>query len=247
MSTPASTISPSKRINVQLGRRLELLQTWISESARTVLDVGCAFGVVTAGFVTDGRKVYGIDVNHEYIIDAHSHYRDIVFLVGATESIPFRNNYFDCVVMSEVLEHVVDVSRSLAEVYRVLAPGGTFLLTVPHRGPLSFLDPDNILFRLPRIHRFLYRLKWGTTDGILLKTQEHRHYSLESIQRLLGTAFVVEEVYPSGFVVYRLATLLKLFFRRGRSVSVLDSLISWDYARQYGSVSCNLALRVRKL
>jgi ubiquinone/menaquinone biosynthesis C-methylase UbiE len=241
-----STIAPSDRINVHLGRRLELLQAWTPVDARSVLDVGCAFGAITAGLAINGRELYGIDVNHEYVIDAHSHYQDIAFLVGAGEALPFPDNHFDCVVMSEVLEHVADEPRSLAEVCRVLAPGGTFLLTVPHRGPLSFLDPDNILYHLPGMHQFLYRLKWGATDGMLPKTQEHRHYSVEAIQRLLGTAFVVDEVYSSGFLIYCLASLLKLFFKRGPLVPVLDSLISWDYGRRYGSISCNLALRARK-
>jgi ubiquinone/menaquinone biosynthesis C-methylase UbiE len=230
-----------------IGSRVDLLQSWIPRDAKTILDLGCAFGYISTRLATSARRVYGIDVNYKYIAEAHSSYRNAAFFVGAAEAIPFADSFFDCIAMTEVLEHVADEPRSLAEVCRVLVPGGTLLLTVPHRGPLSFLDPENILIRLPGIHRFLYRLKWGSTGGMLPKTREHRHYSLESIQGLLGTAFVVEEVYTSGFLVYSLATLLKLFFKKGRLVSMLDSLMSWDYAHQFGSISCNLALRARRL
>lgn len=240
-------ISYSDRINPFMGSRVDLLQSWIPRDAKTILDLGCAFGYISTRLATSARRVYGIDVNYKYIAEAHSSYRNAVFFVGAAEAIPFADSFFDCIAMTEVLEHVADEPRSLAEVCRVLVPGGMLLLAVPHRGPLSFLDPENILIRLPRVRRFMYHLKWGTIDGMLPKTQEHRHYSLESIRGLLGTAFVVEEVYTSGFLVYSLAYLLKLFFKKGRLVSMLNSLISWDYARHYGSISCNLALRARKL
>ena len=246
MRKGSEQLSYSDRIRPVLGSRVDLLQSWILRDANTVLDLGCAFGCISTQLAVGARQVYGIDVNYNYSAAAHSSYRNAAFFAGAAEAIPFADSSFDCIVMTEVLEHVADEPTSLAEVHRVLVSGGTLLLTVPHRGPLSFLDPENILVRLPRIHEFLYGLKWGATGGMLPKTQEHRHYSLQPLQDLLGASFVVDEVYRSGFVVYSLATLLKLFFKTGRPVSALNSLISWDYARQYGSISCNLALRARK-
>jgi ubiquinone/menaquinone biosynthesis C-methylase UbiE len=47
----------------------------------------------------------------------------------------FADDSFDCVIASDVFEHVPDLDRLLAEVYRVLKPGGVLFFTTPFLGP----------------------------------------------------------------------------------------------------------------
>jgi SAM-dependent methyltransferase len=54
---------------------------------------------------------------------------------GNALALPFADSSFDAVVASEVLEHIVDDSSALAEIARVLAPGGTLAVTVPRWWP----------------------------------------------------------------------------------------------------------------
>jgi len=63
--------------------------------------------------------------------------------VGADiQALPFRAGAFDAVKATEVLEHVPDVARALAECRRVLRPGGTLVITVPFLERLHG-DPDD--------------------------------------------------------------------------------------------------------
>jgi ubiquinone/menaquinone biosynthesis C-methylase UbiE len=52
-----------------------------------------------------------------------------------THRLPFADESFDCVIAAEILEHVEDDEQVLAEIYRVLKPGGELALSVPRFGP----------------------------------------------------------------------------------------------------------------
>ncbi len=54
---------------------------------------------------------------------------------GDALALPFADGEFDCVVAAEVLEHIPDDAGAIAELVRVLRPGGTIAVTVPRYGP----------------------------------------------------------------------------------------------------------------
>jgi ubiquinone/menaquinone biosynthesis C-methylase UbiE len=54
---------------------------------------------------------------------------------GSVYQLPFKDASFDCVIISEVLEHLHEDSRALAEISRVLKPGGVLAASVPREGP----------------------------------------------------------------------------------------------------------------
>ena len=237
--TFAADISP------HMGARVELLRDWMPPGTRRILDLGCAFGYISSRLVTSNCHVHGVDAYMPFIKEAHATYPHISFMLAIAEALPFEDNSYDCVVMAEVLEHVTNDQRALQEVYRVLAPDGILLLTVPHSGPLSFLDLDNILYLFPRAHRYLYRLRWGNCQGFIPKTRQHRHYSVLDIEEKLDGNFVVEEIYLSGFIMFALASLLRNLVR-GRVKSFLNSVMDWDYRHEYGAFATGLAMRLRK-
>ena len=57
------------------------------------------------------------------------------FLSGSGYALPFADNTFDAVICSEVLEHLHEYNDAVAEIRRVLKPGGKFAATVPHAWP----------------------------------------------------------------------------------------------------------------
>ena len=56
-------------------------------------------------------------------------------LRGTGYGLPFRDDSFDCVIASEILEHLHQDDAALAEIKRVLKPGGTLAVSVPRYGP----------------------------------------------------------------------------------------------------------------
>lgn len=120
----------------------------------SVLDVGCGTGEVTLLAKTRAKdgKVYGIDPAPEMISVARSKAArkklDIDFRLGVIESLPFSDSSIDVVTSSLMMHHLPDdlKVRGLAEIYRVLKPGGRLLIADFMRPTGSFLNHLFIAF-----------------------------------------------------------------------------------------------------
>ena len=102
-----------------------------------VLDLGCSVGNYTTCLSEMGFKVCGLDVLPEIIQEANKRSTKpkgkAYFVVGVGESLPFRDNSFDFVVVSSVLEHVRCWKSVIAEIYRVLKYGGLVFIGTTNR------------------------------------------------------------------------------------------------------------------
>jgi ubiquinone/menaquinone biosynthesis C-methylase UbiE len=120
----------------------------------TVLDVGCGTGEVTLLAKTRAKtgKVYGLDPAPEMITVARQKAArkklDIDFRVGVIESLPFPDASIDVVTSSLMMHHLPEdlKVRGLAEIYRVLKPGGRLLIADFTRPTGSFLNHVFIAF-----------------------------------------------------------------------------------------------------
>lgn len=110
--------------------RVEWLVNNTPEGAYT-LEVGCNSGGLCKR-IQDERKAYvkGVDIC-EYLV-ARANAKGVSAQVAKAEELPFRDNTFECVIMTEVMEHLYDPNIVLKEIYRVLKPEGIFLGSVPH-------------------------------------------------------------------------------------------------------------------
>jgi arsenite methyltransferase len=101
-----------------------------------VLDIGCGTGVdalMAAMMVGPQGRVVGIDVTAEMIATARSNLsllslRNVSFQVGPAESLPFPDEEFDAVISNGVFNLTLEKEKALREAYRVLKPGGRFLI-----------------------------------------------------------------------------------------------------------------------
>lgn len=131
-----------------------------------VLDVGCWTGGLAGLMGEKALEVRGLDVEPMALQVAGSKSCDVEFVEGSVLDMPFASGSFDLVTFIAVLEHlpVGTEQRALAEIHRVLRPGGSLVLCTPDAGRLSkALDPG-----------------WWLTG--------HRHYSVEEVTGLLEQA-----------------------------------------------------------
>lgn len=96
-----------------------------------VLDAGCGDGFFTKILSEQDRTegVTGIDISSKAVELARAKNPDLKFHQGELNQIPLESNSYDFISMVEVIEHLVDVDGVLAEIARVLKPGGLFLVT----------------------------------------------------------------------------------------------------------------------
>jgi SAM-dependent methyltransferase len=121
--------APRKRFLVERLRR-----------GQRVLNIGIGGGFFELLALRRRIEVYSLDPSEAAV----KRVRDTLGMgdravIGRAEAAPFEDRYFDAIVMSEVLEHLDDdvLSGALAEVRRLLAPAGRFLVTVPHNENLA--------------------------------------------------------------------------------------------------------------
>ena len=110
--------------------RVALFRRYVGGPGRRVLDLGCRDGALTRTY-TEGNDVVGVDADRNALAAAselgiETHWADL------DEPLPFDEASFDVVVAGELLEHLRDPRRLVAEARRVLRPGGTFVASVPN-------------------------------------------------------------------------------------------------------------------
>lgn len=98
----------------------------ITEDSK-VLDVGC--GISTVLHYVKGKK-FGIDPLADEYLRLYKYPEGINIKKGFGEHIPFRDEYFDVVFCSNVLDHVTDQKKTVDEIHRILKESGYFVLTV---------------------------------------------------------------------------------------------------------------------
>jgi len=96
-----------------------------------LLDVGCGTGVLSRLLVERGYDVTGIDISENAITRCISKGLN-AFQQDLSERLLFRDEEFDGILMSEVIEHIADTFFVLHGLNRVLKTGGVFILTTPN-------------------------------------------------------------------------------------------------------------------
>jgi len=136
-------------------RRTTFLRRHLPHGGR-VLDVGCGRGVVASPLAAAGYDVTGIEILREAVrgIDDRVH----VVIADSLHDTSLPKEQFDLVLLWHVLEHLANPVETLAEIHRILRPGGRLVVAVPNfsswqarwTGPAWFhLDPPRHLFHFP--------------------------------------------------------------------------------------------------
>lgn len=138
---------------------------------RHCLDIGSDNGVISYLLRQRGGSWKSADLDPQAVASIQELVKDQVFQING-RSTPFADNEFDCVVIVDFLEHIETDREFVAELFRILKPGGELIINVPHI--------KNSLLRK-------FRLAIGQTD------EKHGHlrpgYTVDSLTALLSDRF----------------------------------------------------------
>ncbi len=155
-------------------------------SPGSVCDIGCGEGHLLSGLQALGWRVCGIEPDPV----AKSHGEQAAFRIfnGTAEKIPMDlpEGTFDLVVMSHVLEHCMTPQLAISNAYKLLRPGGLFMIEVPNKDALHFrmFRAASDCYDIPR-HQYFF--------------------GLNALNRMLETAnFRVVEEYYHGLTRHHL-------------------------------------------
>lgn len=146
-----------------------------------VLDFGCGNGDVVAFLRGHGRDAVGIELDEARIRqslkpEAAPH----VQLYPGGIPMPFEAGHFDWIVSTEVIEHIADIGRYVAEFARLLKPGGKLLVTTPDITAIPSSFPANCV-------------PWH-----LLEATHVNFFTPRSVAALFASAFALESTYCLG-------------------------------------------------
>ncbi|MBI4538168.1 MAG: class I SAM-dependent methyltransferase [Gemmatimonadetes bacterium] len=106
-------------------------------AGQRLLEVGCGLGTDLRQFAAGGARVIGVDLSRRSVALAREHFRIFDsaghFLQSDCEHLPFADACFDVVYSFGVLHHTPDTRAAIGECYRVLRPGGIFMVMLYHR------------------------------------------------------------------------------------------------------------------
>lgn len=95
------------------------------------LVIGCDSGHEFPILVNYFREVHGVEISEEHVQRAHQLGRDKVKWVDAV-NMEYPHDYFDCVIGIHVFEHIKKIDVLLAQIFRMLKPGGKVCHVTPH-------------------------------------------------------------------------------------------------------------------
>jgi ubiquinone/menaquinone biosynthesis C-methylase UbiE len=181
MNTEARTVSDVVRSNVEVHTRMadsydrdephfrpenrakvraNLLRVAERTGTSRLLDIGCGTGFVISLLQDTFDEIHGIDPTRAMLDKVDMSRGNITLHEGVAEDLPFEDATFDLVTAYSVLHHLADHRPALAEVARVLRPGGVFYVD---------LEPNRAFWRaIDEVER-TYAGRLGELDEIVAR------------------------------------------------------------------------------
>lgn len=175
-------------------RAREIIKGIDSKNGDKILDLGCGDGFYLFLLSNLGLnlKLVGCDFDQSGLEAAKRNIKSkkVSYIAGdLMKRLPFVNNEFDKIILSEVAEHLPNDVKGFKEIYRILKPGGTLCLSVPNANYPFFWDPVNWVLE----HLFKTHIKSGFWAGLWFN--HIRLYKPDRIKQVVKRAgFKVETV-----------------------------------------------------
>lgn len=259
-------------------RRMQTIFEWLDpQDNDRILDGGCGRGfylnfirhVCDADLVGVDIEIPYLRIGHRILAEKH-----IVLVVATLCALPFPDGTFDKIILSEILEHLVDDVAGLREASRVLRPGGLIAITVPNANYPFWWDPINKTLETlfgAHIRRGIFAGIWAEHERLytpqqvreavldaeleIVEERSFTHYCFPFIHNIiygLGKTFLESGLLPQG--ISSAADRHNLSGERGSPLNPVNiglQLFEWFDRRNAidepsGRATVNLCILARK-
>ncbi len=180
------------------GWKRKLIEMLALKGNERVLDLACGTGDITfaEGHELPTGEAVGLDITQGMLVIAERKRRElnmnnVRFQRADIMRLPYADESFDCVTGGYALRNVPDIAGALAEIQRVLKPGGRFF-------SLDFGHPQFQLYRWGYLN---YLIVVGSVVGwVMHRDPDTYRYIPESLRRYPGQRGVVDLMQCAGFV-----------------------------------------------
>lgn len=164
---------------------------------RRLLDLGTGDGDLWA-FASSALEWHAVDISQVGVTRAHARFNRLRPAVAIAEHLPYPDNFFGAIVAADTMEHVFDLTKSLAEIRRVLAPGGHFALSVPAPKSLQTWAKNHFLRQYPNPRLILRLLR-----TVFKRQRLFGKAAFQPIDRDLALPYWYTLLQDQGFQVQR--------------------------------------------
>ena len=159
---------------------------------KRILNAGCGDGVFDFHLKNKTSEIVSIDINRSDIQIARelNLKTNILYCVADIGTMPFAKGAFDCVICTDVIEHLSDDMGAIREMCRCLKKGGKLIITTPSKNFPLFYDPINYV-----LNKFGKRLSIG-----IWAWGHERLYTTREIERKTGLELIKTEFLSKSLV-----------------------------------------------
>ena len=161
-----------------------------SQPGHKILDLAAGTGSSSIVFLREGVKVVAADFSNGMLEEGRKRHPELEFVFADAASLPFADEEFDTVTISFGIRNVEKTEEALAEMLRVLKPGGKLVVCEFSRIPNKLLHT---------LYRFYLRNILPTLSALVSKTPEAYSYLAESIDAWPSQQELVKIIESAGF------------------------------------------------
>lgn len=167
-------------------------------NGKRILDIGCEYGSSLVG-ITKNNNCFGVDSNKNALKIAKRRGIKTIYR-NLNEGLPFKNSFFDVVIITSVLEHLSNPIKMIEEIKRVIKKDGSLVISLPND------------FEIIRRFKFLILGRDQNIDDAL-NSYTHLHMlSISQWERFISKHFKIKEFYNESRISHLLAKIYPNLF-----------------------------------